>query len=327
MSMEPVASLRRRRGTPAPRTPATPGASEAAKPRKHRLLRWEELEDWQKEEESYIESGYRQVTPSVWKCIKSWAYLHNETVNTFSHFIGALLFYLLPFVLHQELRPRYASASPGDIAVFALYLFGVAVCFTLSTAFHTIMSHSKRMFGFGIQLDFQGIVILMWGASAPMVYYTFYTEPKLQKIYWSLNSVFAVLASIVTFTAVFRKPAAQPLRVGVYGSLALSTLVPIIHGLGIHGWNGQSERFPMWGIGLTLLFNSLGALAYATRFPERWWRRTFDIFGASHQIMHIMIIIAGLAFLAGMLRAFDNVHSRGVMQTRNALQMFISQYL
>ena len=107
-------------------------------------------------------------------------------MNIFSHFLGAVLFYVLPFVLHQELRPRYASASPGDIAVFALYLFGVAVCFTLSTAFHTITSHSKRLFGFGIQLDFQGIVILMWGASAPMVYYTFYTEPKLQKIYWSL---------------------------------------------------------------------------------------------------------------------------------------------
>ena len=131
----------------------------------------------------------------------------------------------------------------------------------------------------------------------------------------------------MTLTAVFRKPAAQPLRVGVYGSLAASTLVPIIHGLIIHGWNGQSVRFPMWGIGLTLFFNSLGALAYATRFPERWWRRTFDIYGASHQIMHIMIVIAGLAFLAGMLKAFDNVHSSGVIQTRNTLQKLLSQYL
>jgi len=148
-----------------------------------------------------------------------------------------------------------------------------------------------------------------------MIYYTFYTEPKLQKIYWSVVSVCAISASVMTFTPAFRKPATQPLRVLVFGSLAMSTLTVILHGLVLHGWKEQSVRFPMWGIGGTLFFNSLGALAYATKFPERCFRRTFDIWGASHQIMHIMIVFAGLTFLAGMLRAFDNAHSGKIAAT------------
>ncbi|MCJ1244285.1 hypothetical protein MMC30_001483 [Trapelia coarctata] len=334
MSPGAANSFRRRDTVPASPpepAPAVPKAKRMENGR-IRLLHWDELPEWQQEDNTLIETGYRPATASILECIQSWFYLNNETgkyahiqvsmkttltrggtVNTFSHLVGAVLFYTLPTLLHTTLSSRYTTSTPGDLAVFALYLFGVAACFSLSVAFHTIASHSKRLFDIGIQLDFQGIVILMWGASAPMVYYTFYTEPKLQKIYWSVESVCAICASIVTFTPAFRKPSTQPLRVLVFGSLAFSGLFTITHGLILHGWEGQSVRFPMWGIGLTLLFNSLGALAYATKFPERWFRRRFDIWGASHQIMHIMIMIAGLAFLAGMLRAFDNVHSGKVV--------------
>jgi adiponectin receptor len=112
--------------------------------------------------------------------------LISAAVNIFSHLLGAALFFSLPFILYQELGRRYHRASAGDMAVFGIYLFGVATCFALSVTFHTLMSHSAAGFSFGIQLDFQGIIILMWSASAPLVYYTFYTEPTLQKVYWSL---------------------------------------------------------------------------------------------------------------------------------------------
>lgn len=64
----------------------------------------------------------------------------------------------------------------------------------------------------------------------------------------------------------------------------------------------------MWGVGLTLMFNTIGAVIYVVKFPERWWPRMFDLFGASHQLMHCAIIVAGLAWLAGMIAAFDNAH-------------------
>lgn len=313
-------------------------------PQPPQLLEWSELPDWQKEDNSYVQTGYRVATPSFIRCLQSWGYLHNETgttrlrrssflyltwsctVNIFSHLLGAALFFGLPSILVYELTARFATANTGDLAVFGIYLFGVAGCYTLSVLFHTLMSHSARGFNFGLQLDFQGIILLMWSATAPMVYYTFLFEPKLQKVYWSLvrfarpitppkadilqTTIFAVLASIITFTPAFRKPATKPLRAGVFGSLALSTLFCVVHGFIAHGWDEQNRRFPAWGIGLTLLFNTIGATVYVLRFPESFWPRRFDIFGASHQLMHISILIASIAWLFGMITAFDNAHAR-----------------
>ena len=38
----------------------------------------------------------------------------------------------------------------------------------------------------GNQLDYLGIVILMWGSTIPTDYYGFYCEPTLQKVYWMM---------------------------------------------------------------------------------------------------------------------------------------------
>jgi len=123
------------------------------------------------------------------------------------------------------------------------------------------------------------------------------------------TAVSGALASIMTFTPAFHKPATKPLRAGVFGALAMSTLLCVIHGLVIHGWNEQTSRFPAWGIGLTLLFNTIGATVYVVRFPERCFRRRCDIFDASHQLMHISIVGASLMWLWGMVHAFDYMHA------------------
>ena len=53
-----------------------------------------------------------------------------------------------------------------------------------------------------------------------------------------------------------------------------------------------------------------GALAYAVGLPKRMCPRSFDIVGNSHQILHVMVILAALAHMFGLFRAFDHVHGR-----------------
>jgi len=43
------------------------------------LLSWTDLPEWQRLELSYVQSGYRNATPSGLQCVKSWLYLHNES--------------------------------------------------------------------------------------------------------------------------------------------------------------------------------------------------------------------------------------------------------
>jgi adiponectin receptor len=55
-----------------------------------------------------------------------------------------------------------------------------------SSSFHTIMNHSLKMEKLGMQLDFQGVILLMWSATVPLIYYGFYCDKTLQWVYWSL---------------------------------------------------------------------------------------------------------------------------------------------
>lgn len=43
-----------------------------------------------------------------------------------------------------------------------------------------------------------------------------------------------------------------------------------------------------------------------------WFPRRFDIFGASHQVMHIMVVFAALAYSKAVLAAFDYRHGYGI---------------
>ena len=45
--------------------------------------------------------------------------------------------------------------------------------------------------------------------------------------------------------------------------------------------------------------------------PEKRYPRKYDIVGSSHQILHIMVILAGLVHMDGLLRAFRYSHTQG----------------
>lgn len=69
-----------------------------------------------------------------------------------------------------------------------------------ANSFHTIMNHSPKVDKLGMQLDFQGVLLLMWGAAVPLIYYGFYCDKKLQIAYWSLVST-SILSLTFKLTA------------------------------------------------------------------------------------------------------------------------------
>ncbi|OAL00938.1 HlyIII-domain-containing protein [Phaeosphaeriaceae sp. SRC1lsM3a] len=274
------------------------------------LLTWDEIPAWYQDNE-YILSGYRAISNSYRRSLTSILGVHNETVNIFSHLIGSALFFALPIPVYNSLRPRYDSASTEDIVVFSTFFFGVAICFALSATFHVFNNHSESVHVFGNQLDYLGIVILMWGSTIPCVYYGFYCTPSLQRTYYTLVSVLAAGCVYATLHPAFRRPKYRPYRALMYASLGLSFIVPIIHGISKFGWETQMWRMSLDWMALMTAFNLTGGALYAMRIPEKWYPYRFDVWGASHQIMHCLVVCAGIAHLFGLLRAFDHIHGRG----------------
>ena len=136
----------------------------------------------------YIVRGYRPASGSYRRSLRSLGYFHNETVNIWSHLLGAVFFLLFSLRLHAVLAPRYPSATAADVAAFACFFASAATCLGMSAAYHAISNHSHPVSKFGNQLDYLGIVILIVGSFLPILHYAFYCHHHLRAAYWTMAS-------------------------------------------------------------------------------------------------------------------------------------------
>jgi adiponectin receptor len=160
---------------------------------------WDDLPSWQKDNH-YILSGYRPASASFQKSFASLGYLHNESVNIYSHLLGAVAFSITGLVLYKAAASRYESATTSDIYAFGCFFLGAALCLGMSGTYHTISNHSLKVSKFGNKLDYVGIVFQITGSFIPSVYYGFYCHPQLQELYWTMvcTQALTLLAPLLT---------------------------------------------------------------------------------------------------------------------------------
>lgn len=178
-----ASAIRRRRApsadaaeAPAPtakQVEATATATAAGRPR---LLTWDELPAWRRDN-AFIHAGYRATSHSYRRSLQSLAYLHNESVNIWTHLLGAVGFAAAAAVLRRAVAARYAAASAADTLVFACFFAGAASCLGMSAAFHALSNHSDAVARWGNKLDYSGIVFLIVGSYVPALYYGFFCVP------------------------------------------------------------------------------------------------------------------------------------------------------
>lgn len=184
-----MASLTRQRKPIPMRT--TPLSSSKIKPRSHDkssrpiLSSYDDLPSWHQDND-FIRRGYRPVSNSIRKSLESWLYLHNETINIFSHLIPAVLFFAGEGLMYQYFEVHYPKSTNQDRLAFAFFLLTVATCFFLSVTYHTLMNHSDYISHILLRIDFVGIVIHTVGNFVSGIYMVFYCEPTLQSVYWTM---------------------------------------------------------------------------------------------------------------------------------------------
>lgn len=118
-------------------------------------LLWNDLPAWLQDNQ-HIHSGYRPASNSYRKSLASLTHLHNETVNIYTHLIGAVLALLAGGYAYGTLKPRYEQATQQDVLVFACFFGGAVSCLGMSAAYHTISNHSERVARLGNRLDYLG---------------------------------------------------------------------------------------------------------------------------------------------------------------------------
>ncbi|GJN78652.1 tubulin beta chain [Purpureocillium lilacinum] len=146
------------------------------------LLFWDDLPVWRRDN-GFIQSGYRQNSPSYLHSLGSLFYLHNQSVNIWTHLVGAITTVAGSIYLYYVIYPRYENATLSDVLVFSCFLSGAVLCLGMSATFHVVLDHSREAAQWGNKLDYTGIVALIVGSHVPPLYYGFYCKPVLLKAY------------------------------------------------------------------------------------------------------------------------------------------------
>jgi len=96
----------------------------------------------------------------------------------------------------------------------------------------------------------------------------------------------------------------------MFALMGLSAVFPVFHGIRLFGLEQLRKTMGLDWVVLQGFLYILGAGIYAARFPERLKPGAFDIWGSSHQIFHVLVVLAAMSHLVGLVKAFDFEHSQ-----------------
>lgn len=254
------------------------------------LLSFGELPEWHQDNQ-YILHGYRPISGSAQVSFRSWSYIHNESVNIYSHLIPAVAFLLGEWYIQSYLRSRYSHITVTDSFIFSFFLLTAVICLGLSSTYHTLMNHSYEVEQLWLRLDLIGIVVLTLGDFVSGIYMVFWCEPLQRKIYWSMVSQspyvlllssslissanfdlkIAILGSLTIFVMVnpkFQGPKFRAFRALTFVATGLSGFAPLLHGVKMFG---VSQMMKQSGMPYYLIeggFLLSGALIYVVRLKN-----------------------------------------------------------
>ncbi|KAJ1911096.1 hypothetical protein H4219_006043 [Mycoemilia scoparia] len=280
--------------------------------RKHSplTLTWDEIPVWMRDN-MFIKTGYRAPTFSYSGCFRSLTYIHNETGNVWSHFLGGLSFIIMIFSTYYYVFPKFSEIHWTDITVTYTFMLGAVVCLFLSASFHLFSCHSEHVQVAWNRCDYLGIVVLIVGSFVPTIFYAFYCHVHLKAFYIGLILFLGAGTAVMTVTPKFNSKEWRVIRAVTFVSLGLSGVFPLIHSLITFGWTHTISALQLVYLIPMALFYIVGAFIYGARIPERWWPGKFDIWLHSHQIFHYFVVTAAFCHYLGVLNALQWTHDIG----------------
>lgn len=300
----------------------TPNGNSKQLSKKPLLLNYTDLPAWQRDNH-FIHTSYRPASSSYLHSFLSLTYLHNESVNIYTHLLGALItLFTLPS-LTTHIQRAYPTSTLEDVLVLGCFFLGLIACLGMSATYHTISNHSHAVAIKGNKLDYLGIVGLIWGSFIPVLYYAFQDNVALMRTYVTMISTLAVATSVVATQSRFRTPALRPFRAAMFVAMGLSAVVPVLHACRIYGFHTLRRTIGLDWVLLQGALYILGAGLYAARFPECVWPGGFDVWGSSHQIFHVLVLAAAGAHFVGLVKAFGGVHGERVKGGGEVVYLFL----
>lgn len=177
---------------------------------------------------------------------------------------------------------------------------------TPKRSYHIFLDHSQSARTWTSRFDYLGIVVPLWGTTIASTHFGFRCEPDLRKTYSVFATGAGLACAVTTLHPSFTGTASKGFRTVTYLLLGLSSFLPIIHGLHLFGWQQMEQRVSLSYYLALGLCHGTGAVTYASRVPEKWYPKRYDLVGSSHQIMHVLVVCGATAYGLGVLKAREH---------------------
>lgn len=253
------------------------------------------------QDNNYLRTGYRPPLNSFRACFQSIFYFHTETVNIWTHLIGCLIFILL--AVNFFMKP----IDLPDKLAFTPFFLGAVLCLGFSFLYHTLMCHSASVEQLFQRLDYCGITSLILGSFIPWLHYGFYCRFWLKLLYLTMVVILGACTIAISLLKRFGSTEYRAVRSFIFSMFGLSGVIPGVHIMVLQGWS-KSVSF-----GAPLLFTGIlymaGTALYTARLPERIFPGRCDIWFQSHQIFHVLVVLATLIDYLGLCSIARSHHS------------------
>jgi adiponectin receptor len=192
------------------------------------------------------------------------------------------------------------------------------VCLGGSALYHLFGTANSKWTSTLATADYAGVTALIVGSFIPIVHYGYHSTAELEAIGRRYTGLLVVLGSIVLALSAsdfFHDERLRALRVGLYIGLGFSGVFPIGHALALRGLDPVTWLM-LYSAATNAGMYLLGCVFYLSRFPEAVAPPgMFDRLGSSHNIWHLMIVLAATAHYVLLLELWHAAHAAHAAST------------
>ncbi|XP_055381472.1 uncharacterized protein LOC129612052 [Condylostylus longicornis] len=241
------------------------------------LLQWKDMPK-HLQFNPYVLTGYRPLS-SFGGCVFSLFYWHNETINILTH--GIPIVYILATV--PSLMPW-----EGDFRFLSFcHIFGAVAPWCGSFVYHLFMNleHGENIYYRLLQIDMVGIWISQSFGALPMVTASVYCFGSKMK--WFMIIGYCILSLWGLYKAL---NASSPWQRRLCFALPFTMRVFLTFFRTLRWVGGNPQA--LTHVYLQDLVSVFGGAIGAMHIPEKWFPGSVDLYLNSHNIMHVLVVVA-----------------------------------
>lgn len=289
--------------------PSAEEDSQDSKLENKKLYDFHELPEWQQDNDKIL-TGYIRETRSWRKCLRSLLIWNNESVNIYTHLVSSISYFLLMVGLTNVVAvPVFPTTTMIDFSVINFYLFGAFGCLMCSSCFHTFKQHSGPHCDAWSKVDYMGIIGLITCSIVSLLYYGYFDSKEYFVLFTIVTVLLASACSVCVLNEKFNHKDFRTLRAAFFIAFGFSGIFPVATGVLKFGAAEVAERVQLRFVLWEAFFYISGALIYGFRIPETIAPGKFDFLGHSHQIFHVLVVVASFLHLRAVMGSYVFKHT------------------